>query len=48
MKDTDDNPNARWENCDYLLWPNWYHYLTWGIILALLASVAVLSALEQL
>ncbi|QUL77150.1 hypothetical protein [Escherichia phage UPEC06] len=48
MTGNKDNPNALWENCDYLLWPNWYYYLTWGIILVLLAFVAVLSALEQL
>lgn len=41
------NPNAEWENCDYLLWPDWYAYLTWGIILSLFMFVTVLSALEQ-
>lgn len=27
-----DNPNAAWENCDYLLWPAWYAYVSWAVV----------------
>lgn len=29
--------NVGWENCDYLLWPAWYAYVSWGVLLAVSA-----------
>lgn len=29
-----ENPNAAWENCDYLLWPDWYAWLSWLLLTA--------------
>lgn len=32
-----NNPNAEWENCDYLLWPVWYAWVAWGLLLSAFA-----------
>lgn len=36
-----DNSNALWENCDYLLWPAWYAYVSWVIVALLFAPCAI-------
>lgn len=41
-----DNPNAAWENCDYLYWPTWYAYLSWIILAIILAFGAYSSWLD--
>lgn len=35
-----NNPNAEWENCDYLLWPAWYAYASWAIVALIFAPFA--------
>lgn len=29
-----------WENCDYWLWPSWYTYATWAVVVIVLIALA--------
>lgn len=41
-----NNPNAEWENCDYLLWPAWYAWLSWGLLAAIFIFAGYCTIME--
>ncbi|QQG33468.1 spike glycoprotein [Pectobacterium phage PcCB7V] len=43
-----DNPNVTWENCDYLLWPAWYAWLSWGLLAAIFIFAGYCTIAEGL
>lgn len=43
-----DNPNAAWENCDYLLWPAWYAWLSWALLAAIFIFAGYCTIVEGL
>ncbi|MFP8823428.1 hypothetical protein, partial [Enterobacter cloacae] len=43
-----DNPNAAWENCNYLLWPAWYAWLSWALLAAIFIFAGYCTIVEGL